>query len=103
MATPNQIAELRITVQELDNAEPYTDTLIGNLIDANGMTDAAYKIWVAKRNMAASLVDISEGGSSRKNSQLFESYSKIVAGYEDDGGAGPTGARAPRTREITRG
>lgn len=101
MATPNQIAELRITIQELTDTAPYTDQFLGDLIDAHGMTDAAYKVWVAKRNMVASLVDISEGGSSRKNSQLFESYSKIVAGYET-GDILPGGARAPRTREITR-
>lgn len=102
MATPNQIAELRVTIQELVDTPPYTDEFLGNLIDDSGMTEAAYKVWVAKRNMVASLVDISEGGSSRKNSQLFESYSKIVAGYEN-GGDTPSGSRAPRTREITRG
>lgn len=100
MATPNQIAELRITIQEIANVAPYTDEFLGNLIDDFGMTEAAHKVWIAKRNMVASLVDISEGGSSRKNSQLFESYSKIVAGYEE--GESPSGRRAPRTREITR-
>lgn len=101
MATPQQIAEVRANTQEPNNVEPYTDEYIGGLIDSYGVTEAEHKIWISKRNAVADLVDISEGGSSRKNSQLFESYSKIVAGYEDDGST--SGRRAPRTRLIERG
>ena len=102
MATPAEIAEVRVNTQELVDTAPYTDQFIGDLIDAHGVTEAEHKIWIAKRNTMANLVDISEGGSSRKNSQLFEAYSKIVAGYEDDG-TSPSGRRAPRTRAIVRG
>lgn len=102
MATPEQIAEVRMNTQEPNNVPPYTDELISSLIDSYGVTGAEHKIWISKRNTVADLVDISEGGSSRKNSQLFESYSKIVAGYETDGG-GVDGKRAPRTRQIVRG
>lgn len=101
MATPAEIAEVRVNTQELVNQPPYTDDFIGDLIDAYGVTETEHKIWISKRNTVADLVDISEGGSSRKNSQLFESYSKIVAGYED-GGTNPNARRAPRTRAIER-
>lgn len=101
MATAAEIAEVRVNTQELNEAPPYTNEFIGDLIDAYGVTEAEHKIWISKRNTVANLVDISEGGSSRKNSQLFESYSKIVAGYETDGG-GIAGKRAPRTRAIER-
>ncbi|QLF84343.1 hypothetical protein SEA_KARATE_19 [Microbacterium phage Karate] len=101
MATPAQIAEVRANTQEYVNVAPYTDEYISGLIDSYGITEAEHKIWIAKRNTVANLVDISEGGSSRKNSQLFEAYNKIVASYEDDG-TSPSGRRAPRTRAIER-
>ncbi|QNN98585.1 hypothetical protein SEA_MORTYSMITH_18 [Microbacterium phage MortySmith] len=101
MATPAQIAEVRANTQEYVNVAPYTDEYIGGLIDSYGITETEHKIWIAKRNTVANLVDISEGGSSRKNSQLFEAYNKIVAGYEE-GGVSPSGRRAPRTRAIER-
>lgn len=102
MATSNQIAEVRTNTQEYVNVAPYTDEYIGDLIDSYGIKEAEHKIWIAKRNTVANLVDISEGGSSRKNSQLFEAYSKIAASYEDNGGVTPSGRRAPRTRAIER-
>ncbi len=102
MATPAEIAEVRVNTQELVNQPPYTDAFIEDLIDAYGATETEHKIWISKRNTVANLVDISEGGSSRKNSQLFEAYSKIVAGYETDGGGGVAGKRPPRTRAIER-
>ena len=102
MATPVQILEVRTNTQEYANVEPFTDDFIGELIDGYGVTGAEYRIWIAKRNTVAALVDISEGGSSRKNSQVFDQYSKIVAGYEQE--EVPTdGRRPPMTREITRG
>lgn len=103
MATPQQIAELRIEVREPTNAEPYTDDFLGALIDSYGITDSAYKVWIAKRNAVASLVDISEGGSSRKMSQLFDNYDKIVKGYgSDGGGTDDPETYAPRTRKAER-
>lgn len=104
MATQLQITELRIEVKELADAEPYTDAFLGELIDAHGIPESAHKIWIAKRNAVASLVDISEGGSSRKMSQLFDNYDKIVKGYESGGGEGvdSDGYVAPRTRKAER-
>lgn len=99
MATPQEIVELRLEVQEPNNVEPYTDDLLSSLIDSYGVTEAAHKIWIQKRNAVADLVDITEGGSSRKMSQLYENYNKIVGRYEVDD---TSGRRAPRTREITR-
>lgn len=103
MATSQEITELRIEVQELVNAVPYTDEFLGELIDSYGVTDSAYRIWIAKRNAVASLVDISEGGSSRKMSQLFDNYDKIVKGYgESEAGVDDPATYAPRTRKAER-
>lgn len=103
MATNLEIAELRAETQEPDNTEPYTDTFLGELIDAHGVTESAYRIWKAKRNSVASLVDISEGGSSRKMSQLFDNFDKIVKGYETaDASIDDPSTYAPRTRKAER-
>lgn len=104
MATTEQLAEVRAATNEPSNTAPFTDDYVMALIDAYGMREAEYKIWVAKRNSAADLVQFSEGGSSRSQQQVFEHYSKIVAGYESGSdGSGNNQTRAPRTREITRG
>ena len=104
MATPSEIAQIRNEVLETENTEPYTDDFIGEMFDAYGYAETVRRIWIAKRNSVAELVDISEGGSSRKNSQLFDQFSKIVASYDaaNGGGTESPGYRAPRTREITR-
>lgn len=104
MATPAEITELRIEARELTDAEPYTDTFLGELIDAYGVTDSARRIWVSKRNAVASLVDITEGGSSRKMSQLFDNYSKIVLSYNEGPATDDPDAEeyAPRTRKAER-
>lgn len=104
MATAEQIAEVRVATREYVNVEPFTNDYISSMIDQYGIIGAEQRIWIAKRNQAATLVDTSEGGSSRKNSQVFDQYSKIVAGYESaEGEEQQATARASRTREITRG
>ena len=102
MATIADIKLVRVNTQETENVEPYTDDFISSLVDAVGVTETEHKIWIAKRNTMAALVDISEGGSARKNSQIFEAYSKIVLGYEQ-GDADANGRRPPRTRAAVRG
>lgn len=101
MATIQEIAEVRANTNEPDNVAPFTDAFIGGLIDSYGTTEAEHKIWISKRNTAADLVQISEGGSSRAMQQVFEHYEKIVGGYEADNAGGSTG-RYSMTRPITR-
>jgi hypothetical protein len=101
MATQQDIAIVRANTNEPNNVAPFTDDFISQLVDSFGTTEAEHKIWIAKRNQAADLVQISEGGSSRSQQQIFEHYSKIVAGYETDETI-TGGRRAPRTREIVR-
>lgn len=73
MATVDQIAELRRKVSEPD-ATTYSDAQLSAMIDENGSVDmTAVIIWEEKSSMYAELVDISEAGSSRKNSQLAAS------------------------------
>lgn len=103
MATPTQIAELRLEIQEPNNVAPYTDEFLSEIIDLYGVRPSAQKVWISKRNAVAKLVDITEGGSSRKMSQLFDNYDKIVKGYDEDDGGGVTpSGRYSMTRQATR-
>lgn len=103
MATPTDIALLRQKIQESANEEPYTDDYLSALIDAYGMDPAAGQIWEIKAAAVARLVDISEGGSSRKMSQVFSNYTALAAQYNGKGSVeDPSGYTAPRARKITR-
>lgn len=102
MATPQQIAELRIDIQELEDTEPYTDEFLSGMLDAYGENLTKIKIWTAKRNAVAALVDISEGGSSRKMSQLFDNYAKIVIDLESESETNPDAVLRSRTRRAVR-
>ena len=75
MATPPEIAALRLLIAEPNNVAPYTDAVLGELIDAGqSQYTIAYHIWNQKAAGAAALVDISEGGSSRKMGDVYEQY-----------------------------
>lgn len=103
MASEAQILELRIMIAQPENAEPWTDAKLGALIDAkNGdLNAAAYSVWEGKAAQVAHLVDISEGGSSRKMSDMYKNFLAIRDTFApEDGTSG--GRRAPMTREITR-
>lgn len=76
MATVEQVAQLRLMVAEPDETT-YTDDMLSVLIDSYALTDlplveSAYSVWVQKAASYADLVDISEGGSSRKNGDLHK-------------------------------
>lgn len=103
MATAAQIAELRIMINQPDNVEPWTDETLGMLIDAkNGdLKAAAYSVWEGKAAQVAHLVDISEGGSSRKMSDMYKNFLAIRDTFSPDDGTNGS-RRAPMTREITR-
>lgn len=102
MATPDEIALLRQKIQEPNNADPYTDDFLSTLIDTYGIDGAAGQVWEVKAASVAKLVDITEGGSSRKMSQVFTQYTELAKQYSSKDETDPTGYTAPRTRKITR-
>jgi len=97
MATADQIALLRLKIDQPDNVAPYTDAVLGAAIDAaSGDLDlVAYNTWTNKAATASSLVDISEGGSSRKMGDLQEQYLRMAAQF---GGQSPSLASGRGTR-----
>lgn len=74
MASPDQIAQLRLLIAEPTGVEPYTDSALNARIDTDGgdLYLTASKIWTEKAAAAATLVDTSEGGSSRKMGDVYE-------------------------------
>jgi hypothetical protein len=99
MATTEQITELRRLINEPDNAEPWTDAALGLRIDAvTSLTELAATIWSEKAAQYAGLVDVKEGSSDRKLSQLHRQALDMAASF----GAGDSTARGARTRRIER-
>lgn len=101
MATPSQISQLRRLINEPLDAEPYTDEVLGLLIDeAQGAVRvAAGQVWTQKAATASSLVDIQEGNSNRKLSQLQSAALRMAESLGADQATG----RKSRTRRIERG
>lgn len=81
MASPEDIATLRDLVGEPDETNGWTDEKLGELIDSSeSMMLAASKVWASKAATYATLVDVSESGSSRKLSDLHKN-ALAMAGY----------------------
>lgn len=95
MATGSDIASLRRLINEPEDVAPYTDLELTARIDAAGGLDVvAYEIWGEKAAAYADLVDVSEGGSSRKMGDLHEQALNMVSFF---------GSRVPDAGRSTRG
>lgn len=91
-------------------SDAYSDTDLELIIteSAGDLNAAAAVIWGEKASGYADLVDISEAGSSRKNSDLFN-HARTQQGYferlSSTGASDPdlgTGTNATTTRRIVR-
>lgn len=79
MADPLDIVRLRRLIGEPDDAEPWTDAVLSDIIDdAADINSAALEVWEAKAAQSASFVDTTESGSSRKLSQVNDQALKMV-------------------------
>ena len=107
MASPEEIAELRRLINEPVNVAPWTDGALSARLDARpaGQTVAglAASIWREKAASYASLVDVKEGSSDRKLSQLYKQALDLAAKLDGDKNDN-TGSRrrVSRTRRIVR-
>lgn len=78
MATPEQIAQFRIDINDVEVPYAYTDLQISELIDNLGYNKAAANVWARKAASFSEMVDITEAGSSRKNSSLFKNAQEMA-------------------------
>lgn len=107
MATIQQVSALRLLIAEADDADPYTTAALFARIDAadDNLDQVAYEIWIEKASAYAALVDISEGGSSRKSGDLHEQALNMAKTFADRAitGQSPPGAgRRTRIYRLTR-
>lgn len=72
MATAQQIAALRLLIAEPEDVAPYDDATLNTRLATSTEYALAYQIWTEKAASFAGLVDMSEGGSSRKMGDLYE-------------------------------
>lgn len=107
MATPDDITKLRLLVAEPDDTT-YTDAVLVTRLDAafGNENVVAYEIWTEKAAAAAQLVDVSEGGSSRKMGDIYEqalAMAKTFAERAQSPVTPPDGSgTGVRVRQITR-
>lgn len=100
--TPENITLVREYVAEPDAAGSWTDARISSIIEASTtLKEAAETIWRAKAASYAHLVDITEGGSSRKMSSLYTNALAMADSMRDDV-VDASGRRRPTTRAIVR-
>lgn len=101
MATTDEINELRDLVN--DQTLPYTFTapqLSAYIDSAGSVRAAAGAVWNVKASKLAGLVDVTEGSSSRKLSQLYKQALEMASFF---GASDPTVKPAKSgTRPITR-
>lgn len=72
MATAEEIAALRLLIDEPEQDTYSDEDLNARLTSGASVYALAYDIWTEKAAAAAGLVDISEGGSSRKLGDIYE-------------------------------
>lgn len=103
MAEATTIADLRRLINEPDDVEPWTDLVLsGRIDDHTGTLSAlAATIWREKAASYAELVDIKEGSSDRKLSQMYKQALEMATGL-DGGSVSGSGRRPATTRRIER-
>lgn len=73
MASAADIATVRLNSAEAGQA-PYSDQVIGPLVDTRGIDGASAQVWDWKAAAVAKLVDNSEAGASHSFSDLHKAY-----------------------------
>lgn len=104
MATDEQVAEVRRLTSEV-GSDTYTDQQIKDKIDeaGNNLDVVAADIWREKSRDYLELTDISEAGSSRKNSVLYERAVEQAEHFEARAaGESASAATSSGTRRIVR-
>lgn len=104
MAEAATIADLRRLINQPTNTDPWTDAVLSARIDdwVGDLTALAATIWREKAATFAGLVDVQEGSSSRKLSQLYTQALAMAAGLDAGSTTSVTGRRAATTRPIER-
>lgn len=82
MASGAEILEVRQNTNEPDNVDPFTDAVIGALIDAGSVDSASGAIWRKKAAAYSDLYNQSEAGASSAKGDLFKHAETMAQFYE---------------------
>lgn len=84
MTTEEQIIRLRRMTAEPEGQSSYSNDDLSEIIDneAGDLDAAASFIWTEKASAYSEMVDISEAGSSRRNSQLMTNAMDMASFYK---------------------
>lgn len=106
MATAEEIALIREYISELTDANGWSDARITTFVDgAENLPYAAADIWGIKAGSAATLVNVSESGSSRSLGDLLKQAKTMEEYYRRRGDSLVSPApvdNGPVIRQITR-
>jgi hypothetical protein len=105
MATEAQIVALRLLIAEQDEST-YSNVSLSDRIDgaAGELNLVAFNVWTEKAARYATLVNISEGGSTRQNGDLMDKALKMVSHFKSllPDGTGTGAAPSVRIKRLTR-
>lgn len=102
MATADEIAEFRLTIDERDTAN-YTDIQLSDRMDASTSLDTlASTIWLEKAARYTRLVDMQEGTSRRSLSQMYQHALLMSKTHAELADGAVAVARRTTTRAIER-
>lgn len=104
MATVEGIAAFRLLIDEQADKLPYTDAVLSDRLDAAASPYAlAAEIWREKAATYASLVNVSESGSSRNLSDLHKNALAMATELSgSDPSAAASSTRGVRMSRLTR-
>lgn len=101
MASTIDIATVRQNTDEPTDAD-YSDTVIGGLVDADGVDGASATIWTWKAAKFAKLVNTTEAGASHSNSDLSKNALAMAKKFETVEAVVEAPSDATRVRAIVR-
>lgn len=104
MATREQVAQLRL-LTDYTAVDPYDDAQLAAMIDASSVDSVAARLWEEKASKAATMVNISESGSSRSMGDIHKNALNMAAYFKkkvQDAETPVDEGRFARTRAIVR-
>jgi hypothetical protein len=103
MSTPAEVAQVRLNTNEADDALPWTDAVLGDLIDTTGSVNAASaEVWTVKAAQFAELVNTTEAGASYAFSDLHKNALAMAKAFGGSTTTGSGSSGVVRVQKIVR-
>lgn len=102
MASPSDIAIVRLNINEPDDSNGFTDEVIGDLINAQGVAGASSSVWLQKAAQWSTLTDVTEAGATHKFSDLSKNALLMAKSFGATDADAETALQRTRVRTIER-